>query len=193
MILPIIFSRLLLPLAAAVTIPGIATAGEINWQKLDIGITAHGIFPGGDFGSYWHNAPGFGVAALYHAGGRYSFKCSGNINYFKPETGTQLGLLPSIYLINLSAGLAAELPLTPGIRPWLGFGADNYTFVFRGEAADRLSSNYIESEVGIHAAGGIYLDMYTLPLVDLSLRYGIIFSHPEPIRILRLGITAFIL
>jgi hypothetical protein len=167
------------------------TAGEIDWEMLQFGINLQRIFPYGDFGSNWNDAFGYGVIAQYELQNMIYLKTSGSISYFTPSKDSAGNQIPFIYLINLTGGMSMIFPNTKRLYTTLGAGIDNYTFIFRGEAAEKVAANYIESEIGLHAEAGLGYESGILPEIQISLRYGIIFSLPDLLHLIRANLVFY--
>ena len=186
--------RIILPLVSFVILLQSFTgiAGDIEREKFEFGLTLQRIFPQGDFGTYWSDAFGYGLTARYEVENSIYLKVSGSVGYFTPSTYELQSRIPNIYLINLTAGLHMIYPIASTVNTVFGAGIDNFTFIFRGEAAQRVASNYIESEIGMHADGGISLKTGYIPETEISVRYGIIFSLPKLIQLVRINCVVYI-
>jgi hypothetical protein len=158
-------------------------SGEIDWERVTVGVTANIQIPFGDFGKYWNNSAGFGGLAKYELVERIYLLGTLTVNYYSPASDSGERQLPHIWLVNLSAGIHYEIPLTPRYIGFLGIGGDNFTFIFRGRPAEHLGSNYIESEVALHGEAGISFRFERLPGISVFTRYSTIFSYPDQIPV----------
>jgi hypothetical protein len=166
-------------------------AGDIQWDRLHFGVDFQLIIPYGDFGRYWNEAFGLGIIARYELESRIFLRTSGSIGYFSRSEYADISIIPHIYIINLSGGLSIHLPATNSFYAIFGTGVDNFTFIFGGEATEKVSANYIESEIGVHAEGGFGIKSKSLQGIEISGRYGILFTLPELIHLLRVNLVFY--
>jgi hypothetical protein len=171
--------------------PCITTAGEIDWEKASFGLTATYQIPYGDFGAYWNNGYGLGGFVRYEALDRLYLMATSTAGYFTPARNAGDGPMPHIWTVTLTGSLQYELFMTRRTSGYVGIGGDNVTFIFRGSPAERLGTNYIESEVALHAEAGLRFRIKRLPDFDIFTRYSSIFSFPEQIPIWVSGVYLY--
>jgi hypothetical protein len=187
--LKITFVYLLIPLSL---LPFVTRGGEIDWKKASFGLTATYQIPYGDFGSYWNNGYGLGGFVRYEALDRLHFTGTMTAGYFTPVRNTAEMRLPHIWTLTLSGSLHYTLFVARNATGYAGIGADNFTFIFRGSPAERLGTNYIESEVALHAEAGLRLRVKRFPDFDIFTRYSSIFSYPEQIPVWVSGLNVYV-
>ncbi|GEM_PF-1470566 len=167
-------------------------AGEIDWERASFGVTANYQIPIGDFGTYWSNSAAIGGLGRYEVMDRVYLMGTLTVSYYTPADNTDGKSIPHIWLINVSGSIHYEIPFSSRIKGLLGIGGDNFTFIFRGTPAERLGSNYIESEVAMHGEIGMSFQFGTIPRFDLYTRYSSIFSYPDQIPIWLSGIYVYL-
>jgi len=165
--------------------------GEIDWNRASFGVTANYQMPFGDFGRYWKNSPAFGPIGRYEIMERVYLMGTLTISYYTPESDTGNKNIPNVWLVNLSGSIHYEVPICSRISGLIGIGGDNFTFIFRGDAADDIGSNLIESEVALHAETGLSFRFNRFPRFDIYSRYSSIFSFPDQIPIWLNGIYVY--
>jgi hypothetical protein len=171
------------------TIP--ASSGEIDWDRLSFGITGNYQVPFGDLGRYWKYSAGLGGVGRYELQDRVYLIGTVTFSYYTPRDNTHDKGIPFLWLVNLSGSIQYEIPFSSVIGLLLGFGGDNFTFIFRGSAAEDLGNNYIESEIALHGETGLRFRFGNLPAFDVFTRYSSIFSYPFQIPIWMSGIYIY--
>jgi hypothetical protein len=175
-----------------VLIPNSLRADGIDWERLSFGMTANYQVPYGDFGRYWNNGAGGGGFARYQILDRVYLMGSITAGYFTPVSDTGGKAIPHVWLANAAGSIHFDIPLSSTVKAVIGLGGDNFTFIFRGTPAERLGSNYIESEMAVHGEGGLAFDFPGFPRFDLYTRYASIFSYPDQIPIWLSGINIYV-
>jgi len=166
-------------------------SGEIDWNRASFGMTANYQMPLGDFGNYWKNSPALGPLGRYEIMKRVYLMGTLTVSYYAPVNDTGGKNIPHIWLLNISGGIHYEIPISSWLSGLIGIGGDNFTFIFRGDAADDIGSNLIESEVALHAETGLRLQFNRMPRFDIYTRYTSIFSFPDQIPIWLNGVYVY--
>lgn len=168
-----------------------ALSGELDWDRASFGVTANYQVPIGDFGRYWNNSAGAGGFGRYEVIDRVYLMGTITLSYYTPAGDTGGKSIPHIWLVNVSGSIHYEIPFSVALTGLIGIGGDNFTFIFRGTPAERHGSNYIESEVALHAELGLSVRINSLPRLDLFTRYSSIFSFPDQIPIWLNGVYVY--
>jgi len=169
-----------------------SNAGEIDWERATFGLTGNYQVPLGDFGTYWNNSPAVGGLGRYEVMDRVYLMGTLTVGYFTPASITGDKRIPHIWLVNVTGSIHYEIPFSSRLNGLIGLGGDNFTFIFRGTPAERLGSNYIESEVALHGEVGLSFQFEQLPRFDIYTRYSSIFSFPEQIPIWISGMYVYL-
>lgn len=166
-------------------------AGGIDRERASFGITANYQVPFGDFGTYWNNSPGAGGLARYEIMDRVYLMGTLTVNYYTPANDTGDKSIPHVWLVNVSGSIHYEVPFSSRLTGLIGIGGDNFTFIFRGTPAAQMGSNFIESEVALHAETGLSFQFTRFPRFDIFTRYSSIFSYPDRIPVWLSGVYVY--
>ncbi len=168
-----------------------AYSGEIDWDKFSFGVTGNYQVPFGDLGRYWNDSAALGGVGRYEIQDRVYLIGTVTLGYYTPRNNTHGKEIPFIWLVNLSGSIQYDIPVSSGLGLLLGIGGDNFTFIFRGSAAEDMGKNFIESEVAIHGEVGLRFRSGKLPVFDIYTRYSSIFSYPFQIPIWLSGVNFY--
>lgn len=168
-----------------------AYSGEIDWSRFSFGITGNYQVPFGDLGRYWEDSAALGGVSKYEIQERLYIIGSVTLGYYNPQSNTDNKEIPFLWLVNVSGGIQYGIPVSSALGLLFGIGGDNFTFIFRGSAAEDIGKNFIESEIALHGETGLQFRLNNFPVVNVYTRYSSIFSYPFQIPIWMSGVTIY--
>ncbi|MBN2572517.1 MAG: outer membrane beta-barrel protein [Ignavibacteriales bacterium] len=163
---------------------------NFDFGKMSFGLSAQYSIPSNDLKEYWDNYFCGGLVANYNLSDEISLETS---FLFSINNSIDEKKYPNIYLIEIPAGVKYNFLIRDNFKLFIESGLQSSTFAFRGESAESVKENDNESEMGIFAVAGIHFKINENIKCELFGKILNIFSKPEEIQIISLGINIFLL
>ncbi|MEN8191835.1 MAG: hypothetical protein ABFS12_03395 [Bacteroidota bacterium] len=162
---------------------------EIEWERVSGGISISYLQPNGDMGKYWNNSFGLGGELKYELSKR-TYLATG-IQFSSFSKNNIKKSVPNFYFISIPLEIKFIFLIANGLHLSTGGGIQSNTFMFLGPEAEKLDDNDTESEFGIFIALGIETISFNEHTLEFYSKYQTIFSSPEQIGILFIGMRFF--
>lgn len=170
-----------------ISISYINQAQEIDFDDFSLGFAVQSYETNSDLEKYWSAGLGAGIAVKYKV--RKNLYLEGNLILSKFSSNNME--FADFILVSAPAGIHYKFFPEKNFNSGIFFGLENNSFIFTGEASDKISENDIESEFGIF--GGISFSFLISSKIETEAFYKIqnIFSSPEELVIQNIGLKIF--
>lgn len=159
-------------------------AQEIKWENFSYGISGEYQINQADWEEYWGSASGLGLVVNY--GLSENIFLEGSLIYSKYDPKDDKRNIPEFGFIKVPVGLIYKFELFKQSNLNTRFGLVNNTFMFEGEAAEIISENSTESEMGVYIGCGVEFNSSFFDL-EVYLTFQNIFSEPENLKSFSIG------
>ncbi|MBL1212598.1 MAG: hypothetical protein D8M61_04490 [Ignavibacteriae bacterium] len=166
-----------------------AGAQEIKWKNLSFGVTAQYLFTDGDLNKFWGNTLAGGVLFNYKIDDSFSLEGGLLGTYLKPKSDPDR--IPNFIFLNIPAGLKYSLEVNRRLKFNIFSGIQNHSFIYSGEAAELVEENDIEHELGLFIQAGIEVLTFKNIGVELNTKIQNVFTLPDQLKIINLGLTIY--
>ena len=163
---------------------------EINWDKFSIGVTAQYLKTDGDLNKFWGDAFAGGVLLNYSIDDSFSLEGGLLGTSMKPKNSSDN--LPNFIFLTMPAGIKYSLVLINELKINSFTGIQNHSFIYSGEASELVEDNDIEHELGIFLQLGFELLLLKDIGIEVNAKIQNVFTSPEQLKIINLGLSFYI-
>ena len=161
---------------------------DIEWNRVSYGLSISYLQPEKNVDTFWNNTIEVGGELQYRLSDQLFIGSGIHLAYFKSETGMSV---PNFYYLSIPIELKLLIPLETKIKLFTAGGIQSNTFAFRGEGAEVLGDNDIESEFGVFLVLGIRTTFWDLDGFEIYSKYQTIFTSPESTEFITIGTRFF--
>ena len=161
---------------------------EINWNRLSCGISISYLLPEKNIDIFWNNTVEVGGELQYRLSDQLFLGSGVHLAEFKSEIGMSV---PNFYHLSIPIELKFLFPSDTKIKLFTAGGIQSNTFVFRGEWAEVLGDNDIESEFGVFLVFGVTTTFWDIEGFEIYTKYQTIFTSPESTEFFNIGARFF--
>ncbi len=163
-------------------------AQQLKWENFSVGILVQHYETNSDLNKFWDGSPGAGVTVRYRADKNLFLEGNLVVSKFSSNNNEYADFI----LISMPASLQYKFFPDSKISAGIFFGLENNSFLFTGEASDRIRENDTESEFGIF--GGTSVSILVSSKIELEAFYKIqnIFSSPVELVVQNFGVKFFL-
>ena len=161
---------------------------KIKWENLSVGIIIQNYKTNSDLNEFWEESLGGGGAVKYRITKNLFLEGNLVLSKFNSENINYADFI----LVSMPAGLHYKFSPNSPIDFGLFVGLENNSFIFTGEASDRIRENDTESEFGIFGGGS--LSFFPASKIEIEAFYKIqnIFSSPVELLVQNFGVKLFL-
>lgn len=161
---------------------------EIEWRRVNFGLNISYFLPEKDVNEFWGSAIEVG-GELQYALSEQVFLGSGiHFSYFQSQKGESI---PNFYHISIPLEIKVLFFIESKIKLFTAGGIQNNTYIFTGEAAERLDDNNTESEFGVFVTLGVRFHLWDIEGIEIYTKYQTVFTSPNSTEFINFGTRFF--
>ena len=161
---------------------------EIEWRKINFGLNVSYFLPEKDVNEFWGSAIEVGGELQYGLSEQLFLGSGIHFSYFKSKKEESI---PNFYHISIPLEIKALFFIESKIKLFTAGGIQNNTYIFVGDAAERLDDNNIESEFGVFITVGVRFTLWDIEGVEIYTKYQTVFTSPNSTEFINIGTRFF--
>lgn len=177
------FHTSLLFLLTATCLSHSASAQDLDWGKLSLFGQLQWEMPTREFGEYWKNGPGIGIAGTVPLDDPFLLGGTATFSWFGRGETEKKERIPDVILFRLGAAIHAVLFSSDQLSARLGLGLDNHSFIFVGNGAPDDIDNIVELELGVNVSVTLVPGFVSHPPPEILFQHHTIFTGPDRVGV----------